>query len=386
MQNTIYTAIGTILVSINPYQLLPLYGATIVQQYRDASLNKEIKLDPHVYSIAAEAYVNLYDDAIKQKSQAIIISGESGAGKTEATKTVLQYLSEVAGSTDGVEQLILQTNAILEQFGNAKTLRNNNSSRFGKWQEVYFDQDPSHSLSGKILSCRIINYLLEKSRVVYQSKDERNYHVLYSLCAGLDDKLKQEYHVSTAKDYAYLSQSGCIAIPGVNDAKDWDAMIKAMITLQFSETEREEIFRVLIGILQLGNLKPQSNPDKTEITYLPDNENLLYCLKSLGISTKELLNSSICYRSVTVRGSLSMIPLNVKDAIDNRDALVKTLYAKLFDYLVWKMNRALHATEMEEKLADVPSSQRRSVGILDIFGFEVFEDNYFEQLSVYRHS
>jgi myosin heavy subunit len=411
--DAIYTNIGSILVSINPYKHLPIYAAAHVDAYRVAAEQGPqalTNLEPHVFAIAAEAYAKLYEDdgggeqstpasaatsSLTQHNQAVIISGESGAGKTEATKTVLQYLSTVAGSVSGVEQQILLTNPILEAFGNAKTLRNNNSSRFGKWQEVHFQPVGTKGASGgggrKIIAARIVNYLLELSRVTMAQPGERSYHILYQMLSGLDPALRARFSLdSDPAAYHYLRQSGCYAIEGVDDAEDFAHTQQAMRALQFDKGTEEQIWQLLAAILQLGNLQPQPHAAKADVTVISNREALeLLCTRTLALPSADVLASALCYRSVTIRGSISMVPLKLEEVAANRDALAKTLFSKLFDFLIARINAVLYtASGMPDRnsLTDAQRKAGRSIGILDIFGFEVFENNKFEQCQCCAHS
>jgi len=356
----IYTNIGTILVSVNPYKLLPIYTSSVVDKYREDYTS----MAPHAFQIAADAYKRLLDEGM---NQAVIISGESGAGKTEATKSVLQYLSDVAGSTSNVEQQILQSNPCLEAFGNAKTLRNDNSSRFGKWMEVIF------AVGGRICAARIINYLLEKSRVVKQAEGERNYHIFYQLSTGLPKEAKEKLFIKEASEYLYLKQSGCYTINGVDDPYEFGRTVKALNQLNFSDEEIAQMWTVLSAVLNLGNLILASDKSK-EGTTISNADQLDKVAKILKLNTATL-QTALTFRSVTIRGSVSMIPLKLEEAIENRDALAKALYGKMFDWLIKKIN----VTLMKVKQAE---SEIMAIGILDIFGFEIFENNAFEQFCI----
>ena len=385
-------------MSVNPYKLLNIYAASRIEEYRNAAEAGALALaalEPHVFAIAAEAYTRLYEEESQVKgqplvkcNQAVIISGESGAGKTEATKTVLQYLSEVAGSVSGVEQQILQSNPILEAFGNSKTLRNNNSSRFGKWMEIHFQPTASKgqpSKGRKIVAARIVNYLLEQSRVTTPSHGERSYHIFYQLCAGLKAELKTAFSLGPASSYHYLNQSDCYTVPGIDEEEEFQLTSHAMTSLQFSDDVVKDIWQLLCAILQIGNLKPAQNPAKTDITLIANTEQLELTARTLGFSSADVLASALCYRSVTIRGSVSMIPLSVADTAANRDALAKTLYAKLFDHLIVRMNNVLYVQQGGQDPATASDTQRahgRSIGILDIFGFEIFDSNLFEQFCI----
>ncbi len=287
-------------------------------------------------------------------------------GKTEVCKTVLQYLSEVAGSTSGVEQEILQSNPLLEAFGNAKTLRNNNSSRFGKYMEVKFESN------GRICSARVINYLLEKSRVVNQTVDERNYHIFYQFLAGLNEDERVELSLdSSPESYNYLKASRCYTIPGVDDQFCFGETFRAMKELKFTEANISSIMKILASILQLGNLELKAQRiNNMDGTVIGNTELLDIVSRNLGFSS-EALNTALTYRSVTIRNELSMIPLNTLDSNVARDAFAKALYGKLFDWLIKKINQTLH--KVESKL---------SIGLLDIFGFEIFENNLYEQFAI----
>ena len=378
-QEQIYTNIGQILVSINPYKLLPIYSSSTIAKYPPSPpLPSQT---PHVFQVAACAYHQLMS---QHEDQAVIISGESGAGKTEATKTVLSYLSEVtsrrAGETGNGDEAaesstqtqILLSNPILESFGNSKTLRNNNSSRFGKYMQIHISLR-----SGGIVSAKIYNYLLEKSRVTRVTENERNYHIFYQILTGLTADEKSQYGLTTIADYHYLNQSKCTQIDGVNDAAAWHITADAMQQLQFSPSEITSIIAILAAILQLGNLAFKevrlNNMDATEVKTV---DILDLAAKNLKLSSEEL-STALRFRSVTIRGETSMIPLNPSETVETRDALAKALYDRLFNWIVEKLNKTLYREEMEDGVNKV-----KSIGILDIFGFEIFDKNLFEQFCI----
>eukprot|EP01083_Nonionella_stella_P056102 147911_1 len=243
-EDKIYTSIGTILISINPFQWLKLYGPRVIQDYRSKLMDYKDVL-PHVYVIANAAYEGLtYKNGT---SQSIIISGESGAGKTECTKQCLEYLSVVAGSISGIEKKVLQANPILEGFGNAKTVRNNNSSRFGKYVLIYFTAE--HALAGAYTD----NYLLESIRVTRQNEGERNYHSFFQLCAGADDALREKLHIKSASEHHFTNQSD-ITVAGVDDYQEFQEMLEAFQTLDFSQEEVDTILAIVAGIIHLGDI------------------------------------------------------------------------------------------------------------------------------------
>eukprot|EP00013_Stygamoeba_regulata_P023515 CAMPEP_0177666056 /NCGR_PEP_ID=MMETSP0447-20121125/21382_1 /TAXON_ID=0 /ORGANISM="Stygamoeba regulata, Strain BSH-02190019" /LENGTH=1567 /DNA_ID=CAMNT_0019172187 /DNA_START=105 /DNA_END=4808 /DNA_ORIENTATION=- len=362
----IYTNIGTILISVNPYRRLPLYTPSKIDEYAHKG-NRT--LPPHVFSIASDAYSQLLD---MKKDQSILISGESGAGKTEATKQCLMFFAEVAGSTSGVEQNILLANPILEAFGNAKTLRNNNSSRFGKWIEVHFDEQ------ARICGASTINYLLEKSRVVYQAEGERNFHIFYMLLAGASPEQRAKWHLWSPEDYTYTNQSGCITLDDVDDAKEFDDMVDAMHRLNFKEEHIDHLLRMVAAILHLGNLDPQTAGSgdrnvKVEASQIVNKDELAIAAELLQVPPAQL-EEALTSRLMEIRGQeATRIPLNPDKAIDAINALAKQIYNHMFDWLVKRVN---------ESMAPPPGSSKSCIGVLDIFGFEIFEINSFEQMCI----
>lgn len=238
--------------------------------------------------------------------------------------------------------------------------------------EIHFEP-VTHGVTGrKIIAAKIINYLLEQNRVTVQTPGERSYHVLYQLCAGLSSSLKEQFGLNAASEYHYLNQSGCYTIGGVDDVEDFDSTQKAMRDLNFEESRIESIWRLLAAVLQIGNLEPKPNPSKTDLTIIANEDALKRATATLGLPSHDVLSSALCYRSVTIRGSLSMIPLSVAEVADNRDALAKTIYAKLFDFIIAQMNDVLFAHGDQTPTAQKTDLQRRSgrsIGILDIFGF-----------------
>jgi myosin heavy subunit len=236
-KDEIYSSIGPILVAVNPYKTIPgLYQATTLSRYSNLNLHDELPSSynnpPHIWTIARNSYAQLHSSG---RRQAIIISGESGAGKTETTKHCLQYLSSVSlssskhGGHDAIEVKVLRTNPLLESFGNAKTARNNNSSRFGKWLEIRFRRLSSSEFGAlELIGAHITQYLLEKSRVVTQATEERNYHIFYQMCAS------SEFGLMPASNYSFLGQAGSVVIPGVDDAEEFVATQQAIADLQFS--------------------------------------------------------------------------------------------------------------------------------------------------------
>jgi myosin heavy subunit len=360
---TIYTNVGAILVAVNPFERLDIYGDKDVKLASNPSMSK-----PHVFVTAFNSYQQL---RINLKNQAVLISGESGAGKTETTKKVLTYLANVApgakkGSADeaGIEEQILQSNPILEALGNAKTLRNDNSSRFGKWMKVDFDHD------FRIQGCEIVNYLLEKSRVVVQTKGERNYHIFYQLIAGADPSLKSRLKLGPLENYRLLNQSGCTVIESMDDSAEFRDVVAAMVTLSFIGDFSEMLYSIIACILHLGNIDFESSGEGSQVS----NRSLSTVNTAailLGVDPTRLSSSFSEKHVQMARGESVTMKLTMAQAIDTRDTLVKALYSNLFDYTVKRVNETL-------KLSVAPFS----IGILDIFGFEIFDLNSFEQLSI----
>eukprot|EP00732_Lithocolla_globosa_P002185 Lithocolla_globosa_v1_NODE_1358_length_2634_cov_10.430399.p1 type:complete len:815 gc:universal NODE_1358_length_2634_cov_10.430399:2581-137(-) len=354
----IYTSIGAVLVSINPYKDLGSFSNSTISKYKG---KQSYEVPPHVFSLAEETYKNLLTE---NADQCIIISGESGAGKTEASKGIMQYIAAITGGGSGVDRVknvVLESNPLLESFGNAKTLRNNNSSRFGKYIEIQFDQrgDPS---GGKIR-----NYLLEKSRVLRQTDGERNFHVFYQLMSSSSDR--GQCRLGSISDYTYLNQTSATKAPGVDDSKELSLNKHAMTTIGLDSDTQASVFRLLGGILHLGNMSFSTQGDGSTV----DNGDTLQAVSALlGVATQDV-EQAMTHRQITSGSSRSTtyeVPQNADQAAYARDALAKGVYSRLFDFLVAQTN------------ASMSFEAGRSIGILDIYGFEIFEYNSFEQLCI----
>ncbi|KAM6921827.1 unconventional myosin-VIIb [Xenentodon cancila] len=363
-EGLIYTYTGSILVAVNPYQVLPIYTTEHVQMYTDRRLGE---LPPHVFAIADACFFNMRRN---KKSQCCIISGESGAGKTESTKLMLQFLAAVSGQHSWIEQQILEANPILEAFGNAKTIRNDNSSRFGKYIDISFTK------GGAIEGARVEQYLLEKSRVIRQAPEERNYHVFYYMLVGMSAEQKKTLSLGTAADFKYLIMGNCTSCEGRDDMMEYAHFRTALKILMFSETDSWEIFKLLAAILHLGNVDFK---DTTE-NNLEGCEVLTSTHFNMGSKLLEVdpkaLEKSLTQRSVTTTRESVSKPLNSVQAVDGKDAFVKAIYGRLFICVVDKINGAIHKPQEEER--EIP----QSIGLLDIFGFENFNKNSFEQLCI----
>lgn len=285
---------------------------------------------------------------------------------------MLRYITNVtAGKGENqswVEEQILEANTVLESFGNAKTTRNNNSSRFGRFIKVSFN------LNMKIIGAEISNYLLEKSRVVRQSSSERNYHIFYEMLAGAKPDEKKKYKLpESAQDFYYLNQSGCIEIPGVDDKKNFESLRLALTVLKMSSTELDELFRVISGILHLGNVSFTTSDDSQDGASIESKSDpSISALTELFACDEGDIRNSLKNRQIFVRNEMTNVPLKKEQAEDNRDSIAKAIYDKLFNYIVAFINKS---TLAKDKVANF-------IGILDIFGFEKFEKNSFEQLCI----
>ncbi|KAJ7558148.1 hypothetical protein O6H91_04G026500 [Diphasiastrum complanatum] len=360
----IYTYTGNILIAVNPFAKLPhLYDVHMMDQYRGAPLGE---LSPHVFAVADSAYRAMINDSC---SQSILVSGESGAGKTETTKLLMQYLAHMGGraATDGrtVEQQVLESNPLLEAFGNAKTVRNENSSRFGKFVEIQFDT------SGRISGAAVRTYLLERSRVVQISDPERNYHCFYQLCASAEDS--ERYKLGDPRSFHYLNQSNCYELSAVSNSREYSKTRRAMDVVGISPEEQDAIFRVIASILHLGNIEFTAGKDadssklKDEVSsfHLKAAADLLMC-------DPQGLKDALCTRIIVTRDENITKTLDPTSATINRDTLAKTVYARLFDWLVVKINKSIGQDPDSKTL----------IGVLDIYGFESFKTNSFEQFCI----
>ncbi|XP_049882517.1 unconventional myosin-Va isoform X2 [Pectinophora gossypiella] len=364
-RNAIYTYCGIVLVAINPYYDLPIYGDETIMAYRGQAMGD---LDPHIFAVSEEAYTKLERET---RDQSIIVSGESGAGKTVSAKYAMRYFAAVGGnaSETQVERKVLASSPIMEAIGNAKTTRNDNSSRFGKFIEIHFDSQ--YRISGASMR----TYLLEKSRVVYQSAGERNYHVFYQLCAA--HKHMPELQLDHQDSFQYLNQGGSPNIDGVDDLKTFNETKNALTTLGVTETEQQNMFTVLACILHLGNVELACEPDgpttdTQDGAYINSNDKHLTTVCSLlGISKAELARW-LTHRRIASAHEVIVSRMDVQRAAFARDALAKRMYGELFAWLVRAVNRAL----------DTGHAKKHFIGVLDIYGFETFEINSFEQFCI----
>ncbi|KAK4193089.1 putative myosin-2 [Podospora australis] len=374
LQKEIYTYSGIVLIATNPFARVDsLYVPGMVQVYAGKQRATQA---PHLFAIAEEAFMDMLRD---NKNQTIVVSGESGAGKTVSAKYIMRYFAtrhspDQPGSRakkgpeamSKTEEAILATNPIMEAFGNAKTTRNDNSSRFGKYIEIMFDQETN------IIGAKIRTYLLERSRLVFQPLKERNYHIFYQLVAGVTDKERQELGLGPIEQFEYLNQGNTPTIDGVDDKAEFKATKQSLTTIGVSEAEQSEIFKLLAGLLHLGNVKIGAS--RTESVLSATEPALVKACEILGIDAPEFAKWIVKKQLVT-RGEKITSNLSQAQAIVVRDSVAKFIYSSLFDWLVEIINRSL-ATE------EVLNRVKSFIGVLDIYGFEHFAKNSFEQFCI----
>ncbi|XP_045575580.1 myosin-11 isoform X2 [Salmo salar] len=370
----IYTYSGLFCVVVNPYKMLPIYSEKIIQIYKG---KKRHEVPPHIYSITDNAYRNMMQE---REDQSILCTGESGAGKTENTKKVIQYLAVVASSHKGskkdtgadaptlvkgeLEKQLLQANPILEAFGNAKTIKNDNSSRFGKFIKLNFD------VTGFLVGANIDTYLLEKSRCIRQAKIERAFHIFYYMVAGAKDQLKEELLLEDFGDYRFLV-AGHVEVPGQEDDEMFIETLEAMEIMGFSEDERTGMMKVVSTVLQLGNIKFNKERNNEQAT-MPDNTAAQKVCHLQGINVTDFTRSVLTPRIKVGREVVQKA--QTKEQADFAiEALAKAMYERLFRWILARVNKTLD--KAKRKGASF-------LGILDIAGFEIFEDNSFEQLCI----
>ncbi|XP_043116509.1 myosin IEb isoform X1 [Puntigrus tetrazona] len=362
MDDYIFTYIGPVLISVNPFKQLPYFTDREIELYQGAA---QYENPPHIYALADNMYRNMMIDS---ENQCVIISGESGAGKTVAAKYIMSYISKVSGGgpkVQHVKEIILQSNPLLEAFGNAKTVRNNNSSRFGKYFEIQF------SRGGEPDGGKISNFLLEKSRVVSQNHGERNFHIYYQLLQGATKEQRENLGVTTPDYYFYLNQSETYTVEDVNDKKEFEDTMAAMSVVGLSLDAQDTVLQIVAGILHLGNIAFR---EEGNYAVVESEDFLAFPSYLLGINQdglKNKLTSRIMDSKWGGKTETISVTLNTEQASFTRDALSKALYSRLFDYLVDAINKAMQKDHEE-----------LNIGVLDIYGFEIFQKNGFEQFCI----
>ncbi|XP_058163035.1 unconventional myosin-VI isoform X2 [Dasypus novemcinctus] len=391
-KDRIYTYVANILIAVNPYFDIPkIYSSEAIKSYQGKSLGT---MPPHVFAIADKAF---RDMKVLKMSQSIIVSGESGAGKTENTKFVLRYLTESYGTGQDIDDRIVEANPLLEAFGNAKTVRNNNSSRFGKFVEIHFNEKSS------VVGGFVSHYLLEKSRICVQGKEERNYHIFYRLCAGASEDIREKLHLSSPDNFRYLNRgctryfatketdkqilqnrkspehlkAGSLKDPLLDDHGDFIRICTAMKKIGLDDEEKLDLFRVVAGVLHLGNIDFEEAGSTSGGCTLKNKstQSLEYCAELLGLDQDDLRVSLTTRVMLTTaggtKGTVIKVPLKVEQANNARDALAKTVYSHLFDHVVKRVNQCFPF-----------ETSSYFIGVLDIAGFEYFEHNSFEQFCI----
>ncbi|XP_019717408.1 myosin-9-like isoform X1 [Hippocampus comes] len=367
----IYTYSGLFCVVVNPYKFLPIYSEEIINMYKG---KKRHEMPPHIYAITDTAYRSMMQD---REDQSILCTGESGAGKTENTKKVIQYLAYVASSFKSkkdqgstalshgeLEKQLLQANPILEAFGNAKTVKNDNSSRFGKFIRINFD------VNGYIVGANIETYLLEKSRAIRQAKEERSFHIFYYMLSGAGDKLRSELCLEDYSKYRFLS-NGNVTIPGQQDKDMFSETMEAFQIMSIPEEERIGLLKVVSAVLQLGNMtfKKERHSDQAS---MPDDTAAQKVSHLLGINVTDFTRAILSPRIKVGRDYVQKAQTQ-EQAEFAVEALAKASYERMFRWLVMRINKALDKTKRQGA---------SFIGILDIAGFEIFELNSFEQLCI----
>ncbi|KAM7320517.1 hypothetical protein ACRRTK_020960 [Alexandromys fortis] len=351
--NHIYTYCGIVLVAINPYEQLPIYGQDVIYAYSGQNMGD---MDPHIFAVAEEAYKQMARD---EKNQSIIVSGESGAGKTVSAKYAMRYFATVGGSASdtNIEEKVLASSPIMEAIGNAKTTRNDNSSRFGKFIEIGFDK------KYHIIGANMRTYLLEKSRVVFQAEDERNYHIFYQLCAAASLPEFKELALSTsaacAEDFLYTSHGGSTTIEGVDDAEDFEKTRQALTLLGVRDSHQISIFKIIASILHLGSVEIQSERDGDSCSIPPQDEHLSNFCRLLGVEHSQM-EHWLCHRKLVTTSETYVKTMSLQQVVNARDALAKHIYAQLFSWIVEHINKALHSS----------LKQHSFIGVLDIYGWK----------------
>ena len=355
-QNVIYTYTGPILIAVNPFKNLNIYDDGNIKIFNDNDNKLEC---PHLYGVISQVFSNIKN---KKGDQSVLISGNSGSGKTFSTRYIMRYLSKVSSNFDtnvnSVERKLLESNPIIEAFGNAKTLMNDNSSRFGKYIKIYFDKND------KMIGANIETYLLEKVRLINQKIGERNFHIFYLILSSMTDSQKEKYKLTKMIDYKILCDSKCfVRDDGINDQDKYKELIQAFHIMNFSQNNIENIFSIVSAILHLGNIVIKNNTIQ--------DENILKNVSDLLLIEYHDLKKSLIQKKIIVNNEIFIKSLTDDESYNVITTLIKVIYENMFNWIVNKINQNF-----------VNSNYEQFIGLLDIFGFEVFDKNNFEQMCI----
>lgn len=368
----VYSSIGDVVVSINPYQKYDIYGPQYIELYKGKYM---YEMPPHIYSIADNAFRNMRGRSV---DQCVIISGESGAGKTEASKLIMKYIAAVAESSQDVDKIkeqLLNSNPCLEALGNAKTTRNDNSSRFGKYMDLQFD------FKGDPVGGYVTTYLLEKARIIRQNAGERSFHIFYQLIKGADAELLSRLNLTrNALDYRYLSNSKVQTVDGIDDKAEFDTVRSSMKAIGIDEEDEEILYEIVAAVLHLGNIDFADQEDKSQGCVVANEKSALSLQNAaslLGVTSDALL-AALTTKTVKDMSKQKdhtdmTVALNADKASYTRDAMAKGLYERFFNWFIRLLNSKINYETRERK---------NVIGVLDIYGFEVFTKNGFEQFCI----
>ncbi|GFE55860.1 myosin A [Babesia ovis] len=363
MNNQIYSTADPLLVAINPFKDLGNASDAIIREYKKAA--DSLKLDPHVFRTARMALENVYD---YKYSQTIIVSGESGAGKTEATKQMMRYFAftENGESCGKIQTAIMAANPVLEAFGNAKTIRNNNSSRFGRFMQLDVSEE------GGIRYGSVVAFLLEKSRIITQDSDERSYHIFYQLLKGATPEMKKKYKLKDLRGYKFLN-TNCLDVPTIDDVADFKEVLESFKNMGLGDAEIDTILSILSGVLLLGNVEiGATSVDGIDDAAKIVNKDVFTDACNLLFLDPNYLETELTIKITSAGNNQIKGPRKMADGEVLKTSVCKAIYERLFLWLIRNLNRSI----------EPPNGFKTFIGMLDIFGFEVFKNNSLEQLFI----